>query len=62
MEQALKKAKIKVPKAYQKLLMLITGRIIARGYAMVKEGDPGSRFGCEVTEGTRCHSSWEMAS
>ena len=39
MEQVLKEQKIKVQGLSEALLMLDTSRIIARGYAMVKEGD-----------------------
>ena len=51
MEQVLKEQKIKVQGLSEALLMLDTSRIIARGYAMVKEGDQVLDSVAKVTEG-----------
>ena len=51
MEQVLKEQKIKVQGLSEALLMLDTSRIIARGYAMVKEGDQVLDLVAKVTEG-----------
>lgn len=51
MEQVLKEQKIKVKGLSEALLMLDTSRIIARGYAMVKEGDQVLDSVAKVKEG-----------
>ncbi len=51
MEQVLKERKIKVQGLSEALLMLDTSRIIARGYAMVKEGDQVLDSVAKVKEG-----------
>jgi len=51
MEQVLKEQKNKVQGLSEALLMLDTSRIIARGYAMVKEGDQVLDSVAKVTEG-----------
>ena len=51
MEQVLKEQKTKVKGLSEALLMLDTSRIIARGYAMVKEGDQVLDSVAKVKEG-----------
>ena len=51
MEQVLKEQKIKVQGLSEALLMLDTSRIIARGYAMVKQDDQVLDSVAKVTEG-----------
>ena len=51
MEQVLKEQKIKVQGLSEALLMLDTSRIIARGYAMVKQDDQVLDSVAKVKEG-----------
>ena len=65
MEQVLKEQKIKVQGLSEALLMLDTSRIIARGYAMVKEGDQVLDSVAKVTEGGPAiphHERWPVRS